>query len=223
MPTPLILPGGTDVAEMALFATDLLPLRLPDAEGLRRLEREQALIRFPTGADGGYLLHIYVDEPLPPALWARCDHSDRIEAPFRTPTGRIAFGGVESAFQAFRSNPNIRADATLPAGSYEASAYRAEVPDDEIEAEIREQAGSAAVRLSAIRGPIIGLGLLGGLLLWWLGHPAGAGMLTIGLWASAWALGRHSLVRREREIRWAVSLKYPSIVVQLMRSTGSAV
>ena len=53
----LILPGGTDVAEMALFSVDALPAQPPQPAELDALEAQGSLVRFPAGSDGGYLLH----------------------------------------------------------------------------------------------------------------------------------------------------------------------
>ncbi len=70
--THLRLPGGTDVAEMALFDVDARPAARPDDATAAALEASHRLARFPTGGDGGYLLHLYVDEPIPAALQRCC-------------------------------------------------------------------------------------------------------------------------------------------------------
>ena len=53
-----------------------LPQRL-DRDTVARLERERSLILFNAGADGAYLLHAYVDEPVPDDLRKYCDIADR--------------------------------------------------------------------------------------------------------------------------------------------------
>ena len=84
----LVLPGGTDVAEVAIFSLDALPQRL-DRDTVARLEREGSLIRFNTGADGAYLLHAYVDEPVPDDLRKYCDIADRKIATLNVSGGHV--------------------------------------------------------------------------------------------------------------------------------------
>jgi hypothetical protein len=125
------LPAGTDVAEMALFDVDALPQsRPPNGDGLDELVSTERLIRLPTGADGGYLLHLYVDEPPPEQVMCYCLTEDRLSGQFTATGGRIAFGGVESTFQDFKPNRFIRSDAVIPAGRYVFTAYRTDIPDE---------------------------------------------------------------------------------------------
>ena len=127
------LPAGTDVAEMALYDVDALPLsRPPNGEGLDELVSKGRLIRLPTDGDGGYLLHLYVDESPPEQVMQYCLAEDKLAGQFTTTGGRIAFGGVESAFKEFKPNRFIRTDAVIPAGSYAFTAYRTEIPDEVI-------------------------------------------------------------------------------------------
>lgn len=123
------LPGGTDVAEMALFDADALPqVRPPNGEGLDELVSNECLIRLPTGGDGGYLLHLYVDESTPKRVMRHCLTEDKMVGQFITMGGRIAFGGVESTFQEFKPNRFIRSDVVIPAGNYAFTAYRTDIP-----------------------------------------------------------------------------------------------
>ncbi len=116
---------------MALFDSDALPLsRPPDGEGLDELVARGRLIRLPTGADGGYLLHLYVDESPPEQVMRYCATDDRLDGQFTATGGRIAFGGVESTFQHFKPNSAIRSDAVIPAGSYTFTAYRTDIPEE---------------------------------------------------------------------------------------------
>ena len=59
--------------------------------------------------------------------------------------GRIAFGGVESAFQDFKPNSSIRSDAVIAPGSYAFTAYRTEIPD-EVFAEATDVASTSTER-----------------------------------------------------------------------------
>lgn len=129
--TKLILPGGTDVAEMAFFAVDAIPVdEPPTPEAIDVLLVAGHLIRMPTGGDGRYLLHAYVDEEIPPELMRYCLQDDPLRGQFRSNSGVVAFGGLESAFKSFKPNEFIRADGELPPANYEYVAYRAEYPDD---------------------------------------------------------------------------------------------
>lgn len=112
--TTIYLPAGTDVAEMALFDVDAIPCKLPcDVEDFSELASLGQLIRFPTGADGGYLLHLFVDEPIPEDTKRYCRADDQLTGEFCTSEGRIAFGGLESAYAEFKHNANIRADGII--------------------------------------------------------------------------------------------------------------
>jgi hypothetical protein len=129
--TTLRLPAGTDVAEMALFDVDAIPRSLPrDESAFGQLASQERLIRFPTGADGGYLLHLFVNEQIPVDIERYCLKDDRLAGGFYTSEGRIAFGGIESAYAEFKPNPNIRSDGSIEPGRYAYTAYRTEFPDE---------------------------------------------------------------------------------------------
>lgn len=128
--THLRLPGGTDVAEMALFDVDALPAARPDDSTVAALEASNRLVRFPTGGDGGYLLHLYVDEPIPAELQRYCLADDKLTGAFRTEQGNVAFGGIESTFVGFKPNRHIRADGAIPQGEYCYTAFHTEFPDE---------------------------------------------------------------------------------------------
>jgi len=124
------LPAGTDVAEMALFDVDAVPKsRLPDRATIDALIAQERLISFPTGADGGYLLDLYINEAVPDHIRQHCEADDQLTGHFATSNGRIAFGGAESAFMDYRPNANIRSDASVDPGRYAYTAYRTEFPE----------------------------------------------------------------------------------------------
>lgn len=151
--TLLRLPGGTDVAEMALFDIDaLLPSR-PDESTVVALEKSGRLIRFPTGGDGGYLLHLYVDESIPADLQRYCLADDKLTGAFRTEQGNVAFGGIESTFVGFKPNRHIRADGAIPPGEYHYTAFHTEFPDELVTRTLRVEATSGELWLS--RAPLV--------------------------------------------------------------------
>lgn len=142
----LILEGGTDVAEVALFSVDDLP-RMGDFKVvLAELEERERAIRLPTGGDGAYLLHLYVEESIPVDVKQYCVDGDALTSDFETESGHIAFGGAESAFSDYKPKPNIRSDARVPAGRYTVAACHTEYPDDLIENAIESEIGASGVR-----------------------------------------------------------------------------
>lgn len=144
--TCLRLPGGTDAAEMALFDVDALSQsRPPMGEGLDELVTRARLVRLPTGGDGGYLLHLYVDERVPELILQYCLSEDKLTGQFATSEGRIAFGGVESTFKEFQPNRLIRSDGTIAPGSYCFTAYRTDIPD-EVVSKVANVASTSAER-----------------------------------------------------------------------------
>lgn len=132
--TILCLPAGTDAAEMALFDVDALPRRLPpDLDDFAQLASQARLVQFSTGGDGGYLLHLFVDEAIPAETMRYCVADDKLTGDFYTANGRVAFGGLESAYAEFKANPSIRADGLIEPGCYTYTAYHTDFPDELVE------------------------------------------------------------------------------------------
>lgn len=156
------LPAGTDVAEMALFDVDSLPCeRRRDGEGIDELVARQRLIRLPTDGDGGYLLHLYVDEPPSAHILRYCLTDDQLSGMFVSHGGHIAFGGIESAFQRFKPNKFIRSDVVIAPGSYAFKAYRTDIPDEVIDKALQRVSSTSAERWRD-RAPLVAtLGTLG--------------------------------------------------------------
>lgn len=150
----LCLPAGTDVAEMALFDVDALPQRLPrDVEDFAVRASHGQLIRFPVDGDGAYLLHLFVNEPIPVATMRYCQANDKLTGGIYISNGRIAFGGLESGYAEFPPNPNIRADGLIESGRYLYTAYKTEFPDEMVMQAIRVERTSGERWLS--RAPIM--------------------------------------------------------------------
>lgn len=151
--TLLRLSGGTDVAGIALFDIDALPASRPEDSTLVALEESGRLIRFPTEGDGGYLLHLFVDQPIPEDLLRYCLAEDTLTGVFKTEQGNIAFGGIESAFVGFKPNRQIRADGAIPPGEYSYTAFHTEFPDELVIRTLQVEANSTEVWLS--RAPVV--------------------------------------------------------------------
>ena len=137
---------------MALFDIDALLAHRPDESTVVALEKSGRLIRFPTGGDGGYLLHLYVDEPIPADLQRYCLADDKLTGVFHTEHGNVAFGGIESTFVGFKPNRHIRADGTIPPGEYCYTAFHTDFPDELVTRTLRVEATSSELWLS--RAPV---------------------------------------------------------------------
>lgn len=217
------LPAGTDVAEMALFDVDSLPLERPeDGRAMDELASRRHLIRLPTGGDGGYLLHLYVNETPPDCVMRYCVDDDRLSGEFSSPRGRIAFGGIESAFQSFPPNKNIRFDAAVAPGNYTYKAYQTDIPGEVIEAAL-QQVPSTPTERWLDRGPlVITLSTLG--LVWLLLS------LESYLAAGVAAVAGHLLFKGVKRIpgwdilskrREEAQIDFPSIVIELIDTEGA--
>jgi hypothetical protein len=210
------LPAGTDVAEMALFDIDAMPQsRPPDREGLARLAAGERLVRLPTGADGGYLLHLYVDEPPPEAILRFCRVDDPLAGHFSSTSGRVAFGGLESTFRDFAPNPAIRSDARIAPGRHAFTAYHTEIPDELIEQAMRVEASRServVDKLPVLAG-VATFVLLVALLV--LGRFLLAGLVFVAGTFVVKSITRSPAYRALAARRDEAQLDYPSIVIEL--------
>jgi hypothetical protein len=211
------LPAGTDVAEMALFDIDAMPqARPPDAKAVDQLAAQERLIRLPTGSDGAYLLHLFVDEAIPDRVLQFCIADDKLIGRFNSTGGRIAFGGVESAFQDFKPNQFIRSDVLVPPGRYAYTAYRTDIPDEIVDQATRVESTPAERWLS--RAPLL-ITLTTLALAFTLAAVSGRSLVVLPvLMAAYFALkivkrtpSYKALLARRREAQ----LAFPSIVIEM--------
>ena len=218
----IILPGGTDVAEMALFSVDALsPKFVPDPVALASMETQGLVMRFPTGSDGGYLLHVYLDEPIPADVMKYCVAGEAKKGVLNFEHGRLGFGGMESLSATFTPDGLIRTDARIPPGKYEATAYLTEYPDELIAAAIEAKIGGKSLRVLALPGCVTPVGVL---------------LAAIALAAEAWYLAafvaaaffglrflfvRSRRLKRLRDQKLSVEMEYPSIVVHMVSNARS--
>jgi hypothetical protein len=214
--TRLVLPGGTDIAEVGFFATDALPLdHCPDAKELSELERNGQLLRMPTGSDGGYLLHVYADEAIPPEVLEHCLRDDKLEGRIDLTSGRVAFGGLESTYQRFKANKNIRSDATLPPGFYKVVAYHTEYPADLVEDDINTGLSKSEQRFLAVPGYAVPIAFLTTAV-----ALASKRFVLAAALIAAWYLfyrtfARSSKYQALQNKRTQREVKYPSIVIEM--------
>ena len=148
--------AGTDAASLLLFDPEALPADFDrrtqsnPAEILARLEREGRACWINTDGDGSFLLHVYVDEPLPRALAPFLGDPEEFEV-FQVPSGRLYLTGMEYAFREdeslLRKYPKMGGSVTIPAGTYRLSVCRASYPKGLVEARFRAEASPWELRL----------------------------------------------------------------------------
>jgi hypothetical protein len=211
----LILTGGTEVGAMAVFSTDALPVRLPDSAAIETLTEQGLLLRLPTSARGAYLLHVYLDEPVPDDVMRYCATSDVRHGRLKLEHGRLGFGGLESAFADYAPNAAIRSDASLPAGEYEATAYKAAFPDALVTNAMRGSITPEAKKHLAVpvQFAVIALSVLAVMTLLeaWLA----ASVVLLAFAGCLWLFYKHPTTKRLRDQAHAIELRYPSLVVTL--------
>ena len=221
----LVLAGDTDIGRMAFFSCDALP-PIADEASLEQLVAAESAIRLKAGADGPYLLHVYVDEAPPPELNAWLDTSDRIEGDFASNSGRIAFGGVESACSDCEPNPAIRSDAEIPPGRYRAIAFHTDYPDERLDEQVEARVGRAgADKLKRPGNIFVGAALLVVSMIimgvadtpWYF---AGAALVAAGAWAWVRSISGTAEFRDLERARRDVEQRFPSIVITLESRDG---
>ncbi len=223
----LVLAGGTDVGEMAFFSADALPPKADDAS-LAELVTADGAIRLRAGADGPYLLHVYVDEAPPPEIEAWLDTSDKLEGNFESGSGQVAFGGVESACSDFEPNPAIRTDAEIPPGRYRAIAFHTDYPDERLEEQVEARIGKAGA--DKLRRPgnifivaallVVSMIIMGVADTPW--YFAGAAVLAAAAWLWIRSITGTAEFRDLEREKLDVEQRFPSIVIALERLDASA-
>jgi hypothetical protein len=127
-----LIEAGTDAATLLLFDPAALPTDFEhqfqsDASGtLERLHRQGLACWIPVAGDGSYLLHVYLDEPIPPAL-RFCLREPVVIANFPAPSGWLHFTGAEYAFRdddtTLAQNPRMGGSAVIAPGTYQLTLF----------------------------------------------------------------------------------------------------
>ena len=144
--------AATDAASLLLFDPAALPsdferrrYQQDVVETLEGLRADGSACWINTDADGAYLLHAYVDEPVPPELLAQADRLEATDA-FPVPSGRLYLTGSEYAFREddvfLRKHPYMGGSATLRPGAYRLALFRTDFPEGELEASFRRRASA---------------------------------------------------------------------------------
>lgn len=214
--------AGTDVAQLCFFDPKALPenfdaeMRTPFRTGklLEECNRNGRLFLINTGADGSYLLHAYVDEPVPDYLQPHLH--DPITLPgFPVVSGTVCFSGAEytyrdddKQFRKYKSGGEF----PLPPGMYEIQFFRTKIPTERMHEELDRRAphlrttlwgGFSALELPNSLGCVALLATVAAgftLLRWTFAQAWPAFLAAFAAWA---ALVAYTRWPRYREIRRA--------------------
>jgi hypothetical protein len=173
-----------------------------------------------TGADGAFLVHLFVNEE-PPEDVARFLRDRQVIAPFPVSSGRVVVAGDEFVKDPARlaKYPHMGAEVQIPAGTYELSAYRV---DEERDEAIEQRFAAAATteelraekRDSVIGGVAVGgtvVGIVIAVFLWSL-IPIVVSAAVWGWWV--WSRKSAAYVSAQRKYH-EVERELPSIVIVL--------
>lgn len=219
----LVLEGGTKVAEVVLFSRDQLPGGRASDVTLSRLESSGQALRIKTRSNGPCLLYLFDGEEIPPSIKLNCDTSDPMLYRFVTMSGRIGFGGAESASASFEPNAWFRQDARIEAGIYDAVAFRTQYPDGFVEEKVENRIGEGGLKTIAFPGRIKMLSASVTVLFLLLSFAIDAGFLALSiLSALAGFIGfkvftAGSDYKFEFNRKREVELKYPGLVIKMVR------
>jgi hypothetical protein len=142
-----IIEAGTDVAGLAIGDPSLLGA-LRGCKNLRDCREELSkamasgtLWRTDTGADGDYLIHLFIEEEPPASIRGFFKEPIAIER-FRVPSGRLLVAGEECFVGEISPHefPQWGREIEVAAGEYKFTAYLVEPPTDVVKAQFDVQA-----------------------------------------------------------------------------------
>lgn len=233
-----IIESGTDAASLAIFDPGSLPddfeIRIQDDPPgtFEVLQQQGKALLLETGADGGYLLHAYVDEPIPPSLQQYAKEPIVVD-PFFVTTGRVYFTGAEYSFRTddsfLRKYPHMGGSFEIDPGAYSMTLYRTEYPEELMEDHLRKRVSRRAFQLHQNMGCYVGLAVVAFLAL--------AGSFAVLAWQTwvAYVLPPFALILclpfivartksyRDTDRIWnEIQREYPSILATLERKNGKS-
>ena len=221
----------TEAGMLCLFDPAALPADILAQSFASNLDYLQALSRrgivhlAGTGGQGSFLLHVYVDEPIPVDLVAQA--AERSELPgFPIPSGRVFFAGAEELSPDVETRltrePALRPVIAVPPGLYSITLYRTAFAEALRARRLAEHVGRTYAWLLHNLG-------------WFVLPVAASAVLTVlsfflfSLWLDAvlpflvffsvllGVTAQLPGVRRARRAQRMLSLNYPSIVAVLRR------
>jgi hypothetical protein len=162
-----VIEAGTDAATLTLFDPEALPedadRRLADdpIELLERLHAEGRVYWINTHADGSYILHVYVGEPVPDTLQPYTRDPVVVES-FQVPTGRLYFIGAEytGSEEFVRRHIRMGGDFELRPGVYRLTVSETEYPEGLHEDLLRHEVSPGAYTLLQSMGCFVWLAIL---------------------------------------------------------------
>lgn len=151
---------GSDMAEFCVFDVAALPEDIDQSKGAERrkrldeLEHDGRLCRVRTGADGSYLLHVFIEQELPKRIAERCGEP-HTTATIRTQRGEMQVRGTEDV-GTFVANPE-RFGFKLGLGTYQMRIWEVSWEESVIAEAQKERVvsamGSHAWKKRSRRGP----------------------------------------------------------------------
>jgi hypothetical protein len=231
-----VVEAGTDAATLLLFDPAALPddfdARFPDDPIglLERLTEAGVVCCFPTGGDGGYLLHAYVWEPVPEDLRPYVGEQVPGGGLF-CPSGRVYFAGVEYAFRDndsfLRRHPHMGESFPVPPGDYRLAACEMDYPEGLQEDRLKAAVSPVAYALHQGMGYVVMgavLGVIGLLVTVW--NAARDPWLWLAAAGCAAAVAAPFVVARLPAYRAAaaawreINRELPAYVAELWRDDG---
>jgi hypothetical protein len=226
-----LVEAGTDAASLLLFDPGALPEDFDiracgdPSELLQELSETGRARWMQTGADGAYLLHAYVNEPVPESLQLYLREPITVDS-FLVPTGQLYFTGVEYGFREddhlLRRYPHMGSSFALAPGIYRLTLWRTEYPERLQEDQLREQVPPLAYSLHQGMGwfvlaAVVGaIGVLAtawrGILNVWFWCLLPLWLLMIGL---PFIVSRTQAFRQARERFREIEREFPSVVARM--------
>ena len=164
-----IIEAGTDAATLILYDPAALPADFDTSTHddpvamLEELHAGGRVYWINTGADGSYLLHAYVDEPIPPALEQHVKEPVKVDG-FQVPSGRLYFvgsefcgSGVDAALSRY---PHMGGSFTTRPGVYRLTFAEMQYPDGWEENLLRSAVTPGAYSLHQSMGCFVWLAIL---------------------------------------------------------------
>jgi hypothetical protein len=223
--------AATDATALLLFDPAALPVNFEqqfqsDASGvLARLHRQGLACWIPVAADGSYLLHVYLDEPIPPALGS-CLHKPLRIRRFSVPSGWLHFTGAECAFRdddnILAQNPHMGGPVAIAPGIYRLALFRTEYPPGQIVRRFRASVSRLDYLLWASMYALVPLAVAA-----WIGlvviffttvrvpFPSFLAPLLLAVFSLPFVVCRHSAYTSVRERYASVERQFPALVAEL--------
>jgi hypothetical protein len=226
-----VIEAATDAEALLLFDPAALPADFEhqfqsDASGtLERLHRQGLACWIPVAGDGSYLLHVYLDEPIPPTL-RLCLREPVVIANFPAPSGWLHFTGAECAFRdddiALAEQPRMGGSAVITPGTYRLMLFRAEYPAGHVARQFRASASHLEYSLWASMYVLVPLAVAA-----WIGlvviffttvrvpFPSFLAPLLLAVFSLPFLVRRLPAYKSVREQYARVERRFPPLVVQL--------